>query len=122
MLRCAALPLQRQLSTWEGPCLLHPPAVAARRQPACRHKSPAAAGEISFPLQAVVYMLVKLVVVPTLMIGCAFALGLRGAYGRAAVLVAALPVSSAAFALCKVRLRQALVCVGVGVCPSWPLA
>lgn len=47
-------------------------------------------------------MLVKLVAVPALMVGCAFMVGLDGAYGRAAVLLATLPVSAAAFALSKV--------------------
>lgn len=54
-------------------------------------------------LQAVLYMLVKLVLVPALMVGCAAMVGLEGAYARSAVILAALPVSSATFALCKAR-------------------
>ena len=49
--------------------------------------------------QAVAYMAVKLVAVPATMIGCAIAVGLEGAMARAAVILAALPVSPAAFAL-----------------------
>jgi predicted permease len=62
---------------------------------------------LPLPLQAVLYMVVKLVLVPLLMVGCAFMVGMDGEYGRAAVLVAALPVSSATFALCKVSLPRA---------------
>jgi hypothetical protein len=53
--------------------------------------------------QAAAFMLVKLVLVPGLMVACCFAVGLTGATARAAVLLAALPVSEAAFALSKVR-------------------
>jgi predicted permease len=52
-------------------------------------------------LQAALYMLAKLVAVPALMVGCAAAAGLEGAPARAAVLLASLPVSAAAFALAK---------------------
>lgn len=52
-------------------------------------------------VQAVLYMIVKLILVPMLMVGCCFAVGLEGANARAAVLVATLPVSAAAFALSK---------------------
>ncbi|KAL4458898.1 hypothetical protein ABPG75_013763 [Micractinium tetrahymenae] len=52
-------------------------------------------------VKAVLYMIVKLILVPMLMVGCCFAVGLNGATARAAVLVATLPVSAAAFALCK---------------------
>lgn len=45
-------------------------------------------------IQAVLYMIVKLILVPMLMVGCCFAVGLEGAYARAAVLVATLPVSA----------------------------
>ena len=45
------------------------------------------------------YMLVKLILMPALAIGCAMAVGLEGAYGRAAVLIAALPISAAGFVL-----------------------
>ena len=44
--------------------------------------------------RAALYMLVKLVLVPMLMVGCCFAVGLEGAYARAAVLVGTLPVSA----------------------------
>jgi hypothetical protein len=52
-------------------------------------------------LCAAAYMLVKLVLLPALMVGCCFAVGLRGATARAAVLVATLPISGAAFVLSK---------------------
>lgn len=45
------------------------------------------------------YMLIKLIFVPLLMIGCAFSFGLSDMEGRAAVLIALLPVSPPAFAL-----------------------
>lgn len=45
-------------------------------------------------LRAAAYMAVKLVLVPALMVGCCFAVGLEGANARAAVLVATLPVSA----------------------------
>lgn len=45
------------------------------------------------------YMAVKLIFVPFLMIGCAFTFGLSDIEGRAAVLIALLPVSPPAFAL-----------------------
>lgn len=45
------------------------------------------------------YMTVKLILVPAAMVGCAAAVGLEGAPARGAVLLAALPVSTAAFAL-----------------------
>lgn len=51
--------------------------------------------------QALAYMLVKLVLVPGLMVGCAMAVGLENEYGRAAVVVASLPVSPGVFSLCK---------------------
>ncbi|KAI7841279.1 hypothetical protein COHA_005052 [Chlorella ohadii] len=75
-------------------------------------------------IKAALYMLVKLVLVPALMVGCCFAVGLEGAVARAAVLVATLPVSAAAFALSKtynvgediagMRLYVALHCCGIG--------
>ena len=46
---------------------------------------------------SIAYMVVKLVLVPGLMVGCAFAVGLSGAEGRAAVLLASLPVSPTAY-------------------------
>jgi predicted permease len=52
-------------------------------------------------LRAAAYMLVKLVLVPTLMVGCCFAVGLEGATARAAVLVATLPVSAGGQAGCS---------------------
>ncbi|PRW59648.1 PIN isoform B [Chlorella sorokiniana] len=52
-------------------------------------------------IKAAIYMLIKLVLVPALMVGCCFTVGLEGAIARAAVLVATLPVSAAAFALSK---------------------
>ncbi len=45
------------------------------------------------------YMAVKLIFVPFLMVGCAFAVGLSDSEARAAVLIALLPVSPPAFAL-----------------------
>jgi predicted permease len=51
-------------------------------------------------LRAAAYMLVKLVLVPTLMVGCCFAVGLEGATARAAVLIATLPVSAGGQAGC----------------------
>ena len=45
------------------------------------------------------YMLTKLVLVPAIAIGCAFAVGLEGATGRGAVLLSGLPIASAAFAM-----------------------
>ena len=59
------------------------------------NKNPVACGIIN----AIVYMVIKLILVPGLMVGCAFAVGLKGAEGRAAVLLAALPVSPAAYAM-----------------------
>lgn len=52
-------------------------------------------------LRAATYMLAKLVLLPALMVGCCFAVGLQGAMGRAAVLVSTLPISGAAFVLSK---------------------
>jgi predicted permease len=63
------------------------------------------------------YMGVKLIFVPLLMIGCAFAVGLSGSEGRAAVLISVLPVSPPAFALTGhygVGLSEAVSCVLVG--------
>lgn len=63
------------------------------------------------------YMGVKLIFVPLLMIGCAFAVGLSGAEGRAAVLISVLPVSPPAFALTGhygVGLSEAVSCILVG--------
>lgn len=45
-------------------------------------------------IKAVVYMIVKLILVPMLMVGCCFAVDLHGPTARAAVLVATLPVSA----------------------------
>eukprot|EP00890_Picochlorum_soloecismus_P003483 jgi/Picsp_1/4135/NSC_01644-R1_auxin efflux carrier len=59
------------------------------------NKNPVACGVIN----AILYMVIKLILVPGLMVGCAFAVGLKGAQGRAAVLLAALPVSPAAYAM-----------------------
>lgn len=56
-------------------------------------KNPIACGII----QSIVYMVIKLILVPALMVGCAFAVGLQGAEGRAAVLLASLPVSPTAY-------------------------
>ena len=60
------------------------------------YKSPVACGW----LQAAGYMLVKLILVPAVMVGCCFAVGLDGGPARAAVLLASLPISAAAFTLC----------------------
>lgn len=49
----------------------------------------------------VAYMVAKLLLVPMLAVGCAVLVGLQGAYGRALVLLAVLPISPAAFALCS---------------------
>ena len=49
--------------------------------------------------QAALYMVAKLVLLPLLAVGCAAAVGLGGASARAAVLLAALPISPAAFAV-----------------------
>jgi predicted permease len=48
-------------------------------------------------LPSIAYMIVKLILVPGLMVGCAFAVGLSGAEGRAAVLLASLPVSPTSY-------------------------
>lgn len=56
-------------------------------------KNPLACGVI----QSIVFMIIKLILVPGLMVGCAFAVGLSGAEGRAAVLLASLPVSPTAY-------------------------
>lgn len=48
-------------------------------------------------MQSIIYMIIKLILVPGLMVGCAFAVGLKGAEGRAAVLLASLPVSPTAY-------------------------
>eukprot|EP00884_Botryococcus_braunii_P023041 jgi/Botrbrau1/9420/Bobra.0252s0044.1 len=50
-------------------------------------------------LQAVLYILAKFVAVPGLMVGCCFLCGLHGATARGAVLLAALPIADAAFAI-----------------------
>jgi predicted permease len=50
-------------------------------------------------IPCILYMVVKLILVPAAMVGCAAAVGLEGAPARGAVLLAALPVSTAAFAL-----------------------
>jgi predicted permease len=50
-------------------------------------------------LSAVLYMLCKLVVVPLLMVGLAKGMNLNNEAGRAAVLIAALPISMASFSL-----------------------
>jgi predicted permease len=63
------------------------------------------------------YMVLKLVFVPLLMIGCAFAVGLSGDAGRAAVLISLLPVSPPAFALTGhygVGLSEAVSCIIIG--------
>jgi predicted permease len=51
------------------------------------------------PLSVVLYMLAKLVVVPLIMMGLALAVNLDDNSGRAAVLIAALPISMASFTL-----------------------
>jgi predicted permease len=56
-------------------------------------KNPIACGII----QSIIYMIVKLILVPGLMVGCAFAVGLSGPEGRASVLLASLPVSPTAY-------------------------
>ena len=48
-------------------------------------------------------MLVKLIFIPALMVGCAQLLDLTAPLGRAAVLLAALPVSPGVFSVMKVR-------------------
>ena len=63
------------------------------------------------------YMTIKLIFVPLLMIGCAFAVGLEGELGRAAVLISILPVSPPAFALTGhygVGLSAAVSCILIG--------
>ncbi len=50
-------------------------------------------------LPSIAYMVVKLILVPGLMVGCAFAVGLSGAEGRAAVLLASLPVSPTSYTM-----------------------
>ncbi len=50
-------------------------------------------------LPSIGYMIIKLIVVPGLMVGCAFAVGLSGAEGRAAVLLASLPVSPTSYTM-----------------------
>lgn len=50
-------------------------------------------------LPSIAYMIIKLIVVPGLMVGCAFAVGLSGAEGRAAVLLASLPVSPTSYTM-----------------------
>ena len=49
--------------------------------------------------KAVALMVVKLVLVPAVAIGCAFAVGLEGAWGRAVVILASLPISTGGFVL-----------------------
>ena len=58
-------------------------------------KNPIACGIIP----SIAYMIVKLILVPGLMVGCAFAVGLSGAEGRAAVLLASLPVSPTSYTM-----------------------
>jgi predicted permease len=58
-------------------------------------KNPIACGVIP----SIAYMVVKLILVPGLMVGCAFAVGLSGAEGRAAVLLASLPVSPTSYTM-----------------------
>ncbi len=63
------------------------------------------------------YMAIKLVLVPLLMIGCAFAVGLDGELARAAVLISVLPVSPPAFALTGhygAGLSEAVSCILIG--------
>jgi len=60
------------------------------------HKSPIRCGWHV----AIGYMVVKLILVPSLMVGCAAAVGLEAGPARAAVLLASLPISAAAFTLC----------------------
>lgn len=50
-------------------------------------------------LPSIGYMIIKLIVVPGLMVGCAFAVGISGAEGRAAVLLASLPVSPTSYTM-----------------------
>lgn len=52
-------------------------------------------------LRLIAYMTAKLVLMPLLAIGCAMVVDLDGVYGRAMVLLAVLPISPAAFALCS---------------------
>lgn len=52
-------------------------------------------------LTTIAYMFFKLIVLPLLAIACCFMLDVRGATGRAAVIIASLPVSLAAFAVSK---------------------
>ena len=59
------------------------------------YKNPIACGWV----RSILYMIVKVIIVPALMVGCAAAVGLEGANARAAVLLAALPISAAAFSL-----------------------
>jgi predicted permease len=59
------------------------------------NKSPIACGLFN----SLAYMAIKVVAVPGLMVLCALAVGLAGAEARAAVLLASLPVSAAAYTL-----------------------
>lgn len=68
-------------------------------------------------LNIAAFMSIKLIIVPLLMVGCAFAVGLDGTLGRAAVLISILPVSPPAFALTGhygVGLSEAVSCILVG--------
>ena len=51
------------------------------------------------PITVILYMLSKLLVVPLVMVGLAKAFNFNDEAGRAAILIAALPISMAAFAL-----------------------
>ena len=51
------------------------------------------------PITVILYMLSKLLVVPLVMVGLAKAFDFSDEAGRAAILIAALPISMAAFAL-----------------------
>ncbi len=53
-------------------------------------------------LQAAVYLFVKLVAVPAIMVGCCFLCKLDNPTARGSVLIAALPISEAAFAVTQV--------------------
>lgn len=72
-----------------------------RRSTAAPSSSPPHASLLGRVLRLAAYMVAKLLLVPLLAVGCALLVGLQGAYGRAVVLLAVLPISPAAFALCS---------------------
>jgi predicted permease len=68
------------------------------------------------PLILTLYMLSKLVLVPLLMVGLAKMLSLQNEVGRAAVLIASLPISLASFSLGhQYRIGEAVLAANVAV-------